>query len=48
MVNPDTVQSLKSRTDLSKVPDIIVGYLPLSLTENGRAAGNGAAEAASA
>ena len=32
-VNPDTVQSLKSRTDLSKVPDIIVGYLPLSLTE---------------
>lgn len=33
-VNPDTVQSLKSRTDLSKVPDIIVGYLPLALTEN--------------
>lgn len=32
-VNPDTVQSLKSRTDLSKVPDIIVGYLPLALTE---------------
>lgn len=32
-VNPDTVQSLKSRTDLSKVPDIIVGYLPLSLIE---------------
>lgn len=32
-VNPDTVQSLKSSTDLSKVPDIIVGYLPLSLTE---------------
>lgn len=32
-VNLDTVQSLKSRTDLSKVPDIIVGYLPLSLTE---------------
>lgn len=32
-VNPDTVQSLKSRTDVSKVPDIIVGYLPLSLTE---------------
>lgn len=32
-VNPDTVQSLKSRTDLSKVPDIIVGCLPLSLTE---------------
>lgn len=32
-VNPDTVQSLKSRTDASKVPDIIVGYLPLSLTE---------------
>lgn len=32
-VNPDTVQSLKSRTDLSKVSDIIVGYLPLSLTE---------------
>ena len=32
-VNPDTVQSLKSRTDLSKVPDIIGGYLPLSLTE---------------
>lgn len=32
-VNPDTVQSLKSRTDLSKVPDVIVGYLPLSLTE---------------
>lgn len=32
-VNPDMVQSLKSRTDLSKVPDIIVGYLPLSLTE---------------
>lgn len=32
-VNPDTVQSLKSRTDLSKVLDIIVGYLPLSLTE---------------
>lgn len=32
-VNPDTVQALKSRTDLSKVPDIIVGYLPLSLTE---------------
>ena len=32
-VNPDTVQSLKSRTDLSKVPDIIVGYLPLYLTE---------------
>lgn len=32
-VTPDTVQSLKSRTDLSKVPDIIVGYLPLSLTE---------------
>lgn len=32
-VNPDTVQSLKSRTDISKVPDIIVGYLPLSLTE---------------
>lgn len=32
-VNPDTVQSLKSRTDLSKVPDIIVGYLPLVLTE---------------
>ena len=27
------MQSLKSRTDLSKVPDIIVGYLPLSLTE---------------
>lgn len=32
-VNPDTVQSLKSRADASKVPDIIVGYLPLSLTE---------------
>lgn len=32
-VNPDTVQSLKSRADVSKVPDIIVGYLPLSLTE---------------
>lgn len=32
-VNPDTVQSLESRTDLSKVPDIIVGYLPLALTE---------------
>lgn len=32
-VNPDTVQSLKSRTDLSKVPDIIVGYLPLALNE---------------
>lgn len=32
-VNPDTLQSLKSRTDLSKVSDIIVGYLPLSLTE---------------
>ena len=32
-VNTDTVQSLKSRTDLSKVPDIIVGYLPLALTE---------------
>ena len=32
-VNPDTVQSLKSRTDISKVPDIIVGYLPLSLNE---------------
>lgn len=32
-VNPDTVQSLKSRTDLSKVPDIIVGYLPMALTE---------------
>lgn len=32
-VNPDTVQSLKSRTDVSKVPDIIVGYLPLALTE---------------
>lgn len=32
-VNPDTVQSLKSRTDLSKVPDVIVGYLPLALTE---------------
>ena len=32
-VNPDTVQSLKSRTDLSKVPDIVVGYLPLALTE---------------
>lgn len=32
-VNLDTVQSLKSRTDLSKVPDIIVGYLPLALTE---------------
>lgn len=32
-VNPDTVQSLKSRTDLSKVLDIIVGYLPLALTE---------------
>ena len=32
-VNPDTVQSLKSRTDISKVPDIIVGYLPLALTE---------------
>ena len=32
-VNPDTVQSLKSRTDLSKVSDIIVGYLPLALTE---------------
>lgn len=32
-VNPDTVQSLKSSTDLSKVPDIIVGYLPLALTE---------------
>lgn len=27
------MQSLKSRTDLSKVPDIIVGYLPLALTE---------------
>lgn len=32
-VNPDTVQSLKSRADVSKVPDIIVGYLPLALTE---------------
>lgn len=32
-VNPDTLQSLKSRADVSKVPDIIVGYLPLSLTE---------------
>lgn len=32
-VNPDTVQSLKSRADVSKVPDIIVGYLTLSLTE---------------
>lgn len=32
-VNPDTVQSLKPRADVSKVPDIIVGYLPLSLTE---------------
>lgn len=32
-VNPNTVQSLKSRADVSKVPDIIVGYLPLSLTE---------------
>lgn len=32
-VNPDTVHSLKSRADVSKVPDIIVGYLPLSLTE---------------
>lgn len=32
-VNPDTVQSLKSRAEASKVPDIIVGYLPLSLTE---------------
>lgn len=32
-VNPDTVQSLKSRADVSKVPDIIVGYLQLSLTE---------------
>ena len=32
-VNPDTVQSLKSRADVNKVPDIIVGYLPLSLTE---------------
>ena len=32
-VNHDTVQSLKSRADVSKVPDIIVGYLPLSLTE---------------
>lgn len=32
-VNPDTVQSLKLRADVSKVPDIIVGYLPLSLTE---------------
>lgn len=27
------MQSLKSRADVSKVPDIIVGYLPLSLTE---------------
>lgn len=32
-VNPDTVQSLKSRADVSKVPDIIVGYLPLALNE---------------
>lgn len=32
-VNPDTVQSLKSRADISKVPDIIVGYLPLALNE---------------
>lgn len=32
-VNPDTVQSLKSRADASKVPDIIVGYLPLALNE---------------
>lgn len=32
-VNPDTVQSLKSRADVSKVPDIIVGYLPMALNE---------------
>ena len=32
-VNPDTVQSFKSQEDISKVADVITGYLPISLEE---------------
>lgn len=32
-VNPDTVQSFKSQEDVSKVADVITGYLPISLEE---------------
>lgn len=32
-VNPDTLQSFKERKDISRVADMIIGYLPLALAE---------------